>query len=239
MINKISEISPSKAARIAGIGYLVIIVAGIFAEFVIRSRLIISGDAAATAANIIGSEWLFRISIASDLIMLIADIIVAWALYMLLKPVNSGLSLPAAIFRLVHSAVYGIALLTLFFVLLLLNSAAYLTAFQPGQLHALVLLFTNTHSYGYIIALIFFAFHVFILGYLVFRSGFIPRILGVLLVIAALGYTIDSFANILLTNYASYELIFALVVFVPAFIAELSFGLWLLIKGPGLPQLQA
>lgn len=226
-------------ARIAGIGYLVIIVAGIFAEFAIRSRLIIPGDAAATAANIISSGWLFRVSIASDLIMLMADIIVAWALYMLLKPVNSGLSLLAAIFRLVHAAVYGIALLTLFFILLLLNSAAYLTVFDPEQLHALVLLFTDAHSYGYIIALVFFAFHVFILGYLIFKSEFIPRILGILLVIAALGYTVDSFANILLANYASYELIFALVVFVPAFIAELSFGLWLLIRGSRIPQIQS
>lgn len=239
MASSIAEISLSRAAKIAGIGYLVIIAAGIFAEFGIRSRLIIQGDAASTVNNILNSRWLFRLSIGSDLVMLICDIIVAWALYVFLKPVSSGYSLLAALFRLVHTAVYGVALLTLLFILLLLNGAAYLNVFEPEQLQALVLLLANVHSLGYIIALVFFALHVFIIGYLIFKSGYMPRTLGILLLLASLGYAVDSFANILLASYADYELIFALAVFLPAFISELSFALWLLIKGSKIPQAES
>jgi hypothetical protein len=231
MINSIADLSPRKTARIAGFGYLVIIITGIFAEFFVRSKMVVPGDAAATANHIVASEELFRTSIASDLIMLLSDVIVAWALYVLLKPVNKSLALLATFFRLVHAAIYGINLLNLFFVLQFLSGNQYLSVFETGQLQALVLVFLNAHQYGYDIGLVFFGFHCLVLGYLVFRSGFLPSILGILLVIAAIGYLINSFARFLITNYEVYETIFTLVVFIPAFIAELSFTLWLLLKG--------
>ena len=105
MTNRLPDISQRKAARIAGFGWLIIIIAGIFAEFVIRMQLIVPGDAATTANNIMDSEWLFRISIVSDLIMLAFDVVVALALYVVLKPVNRSLALLAAIFRLVMDAI--------------------------------------------------------------------------------------------------------------------------------------
>jgi len=229
--NRITEISTRKAARVAGLGYLIIIIAGIFAEFFVRANLIVPGDAATTANNIMASAWLFRIGIASDLIMLMCDVVLALALYVLLIPVNRSLALLAAFFRLVHAAIYGINLLNLFFVLKLLSGAGYLTVFETDQLHALVLLFLSGHGTGYLIGLVFFGFHCFVLGYLVFKSGYFPRILGVLLMFASFGYLIDSFANFLLPNYENYRTIFSLVVFVPAFVGELSFCLWLLLKG--------
>jgi len=225
------ETSPRVYARIAGAAYLVIIVAGVFAEFFVRSGLIVKGDAASTAANITASEWLFRIGIAADLVMLTCDVVVAWAIYMLFREVNKGLTLLATFFRMAHAAVYGVTLLALYVPLLLLGGADYLTAFGPGQLHALVLILLGAHSYGYVIGLVFFGFHCAVLGYLVFHSGIVPRVLGVLLALAAVGYLIDSFARTLMTNYSHYENVFTAVVFTPAFVGELAFCLWLLIKG--------
>ena len=228
--------SSGRAARLAGIGYLVIIVAGIFAEFVIRSGLIVPGDATATASNISASATLFRIGIASDLVMLAFDAIVALALYALLKPVHQSIALAATIFRLLHTAVTGVNLLNLVIVALLASGAGYLAVFEAEQLGALVLTFIEAHGIGYAIGLIFFAVHVALLGYLVVKSGFIPRLLGILLLVASAGYIVDGFANVLLVNYADYELILGLIVFVPAVIAELSFALWLLFKGARLGQ---
>jgi hypothetical protein len=223
--------SQRKAARIAGFGYLMIIALGIFAEFVIRSSLITSGDAGATARNIMDSEGLFRLGLAGDLLMLMFDVIVGLALYVLLRPVHASLALLAAWFRLVHAAVYGVTLLTLFILLQLVSGAEYLTVFSADQLDALVLLFADAHSYGYILALVFFGFHLAILGYLLFKSGYLPRVLGIMAVVAATGYLVDSFANVLLSNYGDYETLFALIVFAPAFVAELSLALWLLLRG--------
>ncbi|HXV97680.1 MAG TPA: DUF4386 domain-containing protein [Anaerolineae bacterium] len=235
MTNRIADISPRQAARVAGFLYLTIIIAGIFAEFFVRQSLIAPGDATATATNIMASEGLFRIGIAGDLIMIISDVALALVFYVLLKPVSNSLALLAAFFRLAQAAILGINLLNLFFVLQLLSGADYLTVFGADQLDALVLFFLNGHSIGYAIGLVLFGISLFILGYLVLKSGYFPRILGALLIVASLGYLIDSFASFLLPTY---EAIFALVVFLPAFIGELSMCLWLLLKGVNIQQTQ-
>ena len=226
----------NKTARVAGVLYLTIIVAGIFAEFVVRQSLIVPGDATATASNIMASEGLFRLGIAGDLIMILSDIALALIFYVLFKPVSQALSLLAAFFRLGQATILALNLLNLFFVLQLLSGADYLTVFGADQLDALVLLFLNGHSLGYSIGMVFFGLSLLVLGYLVFKSGYLPRILGGLLIFASLGYLVDSFAGLLWPNYDNYEAIFALVVFVPAFIGELSMAVWLLVKGINVPQ---
>lgn len=231
MPDRTVDASPRVYARVAGLGYLIIIASGIFAEFFVRSGLIVPGDAAATAANILASEPLFRASLASEFVMLTADVLLALALYVIFREVNRGLALLAAFFRLVHAAIVGVNLLNTYVPLLLLGGADYLGVFGPEQLQALALLFLDAHSYGYVIGLVFFAFHCLVLGYLVLRSHYVPRVLGVLLLAASAGYLIDSFGRTLLSNYAQYEAIFAVAVFAPAFIGELSFALWLLVKG--------
>ena len=232
MTNRTAETSPLIYARVAGFLYLIIFIAGIFAEFFVRQSLIVPGDATATANNIMASERLFRIGIAGDLVMIMCDVALALVFYVLLKPVSNSLSLLAALFRLAQAAILGINLLNLFFALQLLSGADYLTVFGADQLQALVLLFLNGHSIGYSIGLVLFGLSLFVLGYLVFKSGYFPRILGVLLIVASVGYLIDSFAKVLMPNYDNYEAVFALVVFLPAFIAELSFTLWLLLLEP-------
>lgn len=230
--------SVNKIARVAGLLYLIIIASGIFAEFFVRSNLIVAGDATATANNIMASEGLFRTSIGADVVMILSDVALALLFYLLLKPVNDALSLLAAFFRLAQAAVLGFNLLNLFFVLQLLSGASFLAVFGTVQLHALVMLFLEAHGTGYSIGLVFFGVHCAILGYLIFKSGYFPKILGILLTVASAGYLIDSFSNFLLPNYQDYESIFLAVVFIPAFIAELSLCLWLLIKGVKIPKME-
>jgi hypothetical protein len=231
MTNTLSDLSLNKSAKVAGIGYLIIFVLGIFANFFIFTDLIVKGDATATANNIMANEMLFRVGIVSWIIVLICDIIIAWALYIFLKPVSKSLSLLTAWFRLIYIAIFGITQLNLIFVLILLSGTNYLAVFETNQLQAMALMFLNGHSYGFLIGLVFFGVHLFLISYLILKSNYIPKILGVLLILSSLGYLIDSFANFLLPNYADYQTIFLLLVAVPGVIGELSLTLWLLIKG--------
>jgi hypothetical protein len=186
----------------------------------------VPGDAATTAGNIMASEGLFRLGIVSDSLVFLIEIVLTVLLYVLLKPVNQTLSLVAAFSRLAMTVIQGINLLNYFFILLLLSGAGYLAVFAPDQLQALVLLFFNAHEYVALIWGLFFGLHLFVLGYLVYKSRYIPKILGILLIIASLCYLIQSFGNILLPQY---EEIFALVGYLS--ITEIAFPLWLLIKG--------
>lgn len=218
-------------ARIAGLGYLIIIGAGIFAEFFVRSSLVVPGDAAATARNIAASELLFRAGIAADLVMLVCDVLVAVAIYVALRDVGRNLMLMAAFFRLGHAAVVATNLLTAYVPLRLVGGAADLAAFDPAQREALSLLLLETHAYGYALGLVFFGVYCLLLGHVVLRSGAVPRVLGVLLMVAGAGYLADSFGRTLLPRYADVGDLFAVVVFAPALVAELSFSLWLLVRG--------
>ena len=194
-----------------------------------RSSIIVPGDATTTANNIMASEFLFRVGFVSDLIAFLCDLAVSVLFYVLLKPVNKTLSLIAASLRLLaHPAIASVNLLNHFAALLLLSGADYLTVFNPDQLHALVMLFLNMHHYGYLIAGAFFGFHCLLLGYLLFKSDLFPGILGIFMVVASCGYLIESFGNFL---FPGYEKLFAMIVVVPAVIAELSLCLWLLVKG--------
>jgi hypothetical protein len=197
-----------------------------FSMVYVPNTLIVPGDAAITASNIMAAEGLFRLGIVGASVTFLIEIVLVVMLYVLLKPVSNTLSLVAAFFRLAMTIIQGINLLNHFTALLLLSGADYLAVFKPDQLHALVLLFLNAHAYVTHIWGLFFALHLFFLGYLVYKSGYIPRILGVLLVIASLCYLIQSFGNFLVPEY---EEIFALVGWVS--IIEVAFPLWLVIKG--------
>ena len=218
--------SLKKTARIAGVLILSMILFAPFSMVYVPSTLIVPGDAATTANNIMASEGLFRLGIVGASVTFLLEIAIVVMLYVLLKPVSKTLSLVAAFFRLAMTIIQGINLLNHFNALLLLSGADYLTVFKPDQLHDLVLLFLNTHEYVSHIWGLFFGLHLFFLGYLVYKSGYIPRILGVLLVFSSLCYVVQSFGNFLLPKY---EEIFALVGWVS--IIEVALPLWLVIKG--------
>jgi len=236
MTESIADISLREAAIIAGFGYLIIFIMGIYANFFILGSLIVPEDAVTTANNILTNNGQFRIGILSFAIMVIFDVVVAWALYVFLKPVNKSLSLLTAWFRLVNATIFGIALYNLLSVLQLVDGADYLTVFETGQLQAQVMLFLNAFNNTWLIGLVFFALHLLILGYLIIKSDYMPGIIGLLLIIASLGYLIDSFANFLLPNYADYASIFMLIVVIPGVIGELSLTFWLLLKGSKIPE---
>ena len=221
-------------ARAAGILYLMIIIFAGFSAGYVRSGIIVPGNAEATATNIMASEGLFRIGFVSDLIAFLTDAAVAVLLFVLLRPVSKTLSLLAAALRLLaHPAIAAINLLNHFIPLLLLGNADYLSAFQSEQLNAMVMIFLDAHTTGYLIAGAFFGVHLLLLGWLLFRSDLFPGILGILVFIASLGYLTESFGNFLVPGHES---VFAWIVAIPAVIGELSFALWLVIKGVRNPQ---
>lgn len=231
--SKMAETSPQTYARIGGLLYLIIIVSGIFGEMFVRDKLIVSGDATATASNIMASQLLWRIGITGDLVMHICDIPLMLIFYVLLRPVNKNLALLVVLFNLVTTAVLVAYKLKLLEALFLLGSADYLKVFEPQQLHALAYVAIRADGYGFGIGLIFFGFEILVVGYLIRRSGYLPWIIGMLMQIAGLCYLTNSFALLLAPAFANR--IFPAIL-VPSFIGELSLCLWLIVKGVNITK---
>jgi hypothetical protein len=228
MVGHEAETSPQVYARIGGVLYLIIIVAGLFGEAFVRDKLVVSGNPTATAENIRSSELLWRVGIAGNIFHLSCAVALALVFYVLFGPVNRDLALLAAFFNLVSIALEAGSKLYLLAALFPLGKADYLKAFAPEQLHALAYLSIKSHEYGFGVSLIFFGFFCLVLGYLIFRSGFLPKVLGVLMQIAGVSYLTNCFALILAPNLANR--IFPAIL-VPAFIGEASLCLWLITKG--------
>jgi hypothetical protein len=224
--------SPQRYARVGGLLYLLLIAAGSWGEFV-RGTIIVAGDATATAHNIMASESLWRTGIGGDLLMHLCDVPVMLVLYVLLKPVNRNLALLAVLFNLVQTAVLVVNKMTLVIPLFLLGNAVYLKAFAPQQLSALAYVSLRAHDHGFGFGLIFFGVVCLIQGYLIRRSGYLPRTLGVLMQVAGACYLLNSFALVLAPAFAS--LLFPAIM-LPPFIAESSLAIWLLVKGVDLPK---
>jgi hypothetical protein len=222
-------------ARVGGVLYLLIIAAGLFAEAFVRNRLVVPGDAAATARNITDHAFMFRLGIAADLSTFLCAVALTMILYVLLKPVNRNAALLMLGLNLVQDAIGGLNALNAYRPLQLLGGAAYLNVFSRQQLEAMSLLSLNTHSLGFGVALMFFGCSCVALGYLTFTSGLLPKALGVLMAIAGVCYVANSAALILSPRLAS--ILFPLIL-VPAFIGELSFAVWLTVKGVNVVRWQ-
>ena len=224
-----TEASPRFKARIAGASYLVIIVGSLFAPFAVAPSGMMRGQAALpTAAQILAAKPMYILGGATQLVVGACDIGVALIFYQLLKPVSSGLALLAAFFRLVFVAIANANVLNHFAPLLLLSGGEYLNAFKPDQLQALALMFIRLRTIGLDIALVFFGFHCVVLGYLIFRSTFFPRILGLLLAIGGVGYSFNIVANLIPPSIGAHLFPYIML---PAGIAEVLLTLWLLVIG--------
>jgi len=230
------ETSPQTYARIGGILYLYIIVAAGFGELIARGRLIVWGDAAATANNILGSETLFRLGLAAEMLTCVCDVALAMILYVLLRPVSRNMALLAAFLRLTFVAIYGVSKLFEIAALVALGRVDYLKGFEPQQLHTLAYMSLRVHSYGYGVSLLFFGFCCVLFGYLIHKSGYLPGIVGVLLAIGGLGYVCFSLAQMQAPAFAA-KFLFPWIM-LPAFAAELGLCLWLLVKGVDIPKWQ-
>ncbi len=227
-INQSNDMSLRTAAIVAGVGLLAMAILAGYANFSVIQNLVIAGDAKTTAENIIASTGAFRVGVFFFLVVAILDVIVAWALYVLLTPANKSLSLLAAWFRIVYAAIFAIALINLFNALQFFTGAEYLKAFEVNQLYAQGMVSIDAFRSGWDIGLAIFGLHLLVLGYLVFKSGYASKwwsiLLSVLLVIAGLGYLADSIGKFLLPNYNASIAQFT-------FIGEVLLIFWLLWKG--------
>ena len=212
-------------ARIAGVLFLISAVAGGFGEFFVPFQLIVSNDATATANNIVASELLFRMGFVGYLVEALCDVILTLILYVLLRPVSRDLALLAVFFRLVGTAVFAVTELFYFSALFILGGADYLKTFSPEQLNTLALLSLRISVNGGGLFFVIGGVAYAIQGYLIFRSGFLPKVLGLLLALGGLGFVIRSFALAVAPAYASLGLL------VPTAVAGLALTAWLLVKG--------
>ena len=228
-----SEFSPQPYARAGGVAYLIIIVAGFLAEMFIRNKLIISGDPAGTARNIIAHPLLWRTGIACDLLMHVCDAVVSIVYYVLLKPVNKTLALMSLFLGLVQTAVLVASKMNLVMPLLLLSNSDYLKSLDLNTLQTFAYLSIVAHDYGYGIGLIFFGCSCLINGWLIIKSGYFPRMLGFMIQIAGVCYLVNSFALIL--SPALAHALFPTIL-LPSLIGELFMCIWLLFKGVNITK---
>lgn len=231
-MEQIAEASPRFKAKMAGVLWLMTILMGSFGVSVGR-RFVVSGEAAATATNIMANESLFRLSFVADLVAALCYVGVTVLLYELLKPVNRSLSLLAAFFGLWGVTIGGAYYLSRLVPLVLLGGDPYLSAFTTSQLQAMALMSLKLHVLGFNISMVLFGLQCFIVGCLIVRSTFLPRILGVLLVIAGLGYMISSFTTFLSPPFGAQMWPFSLPAGV---VGEGSLTLWLLVRGVNVPR---
>jgi hypothetical protein len=207
--------------------YVLISIPGFFALIYVPSKVIVHADATATATNIAAHETLFRLGIVAELIGQTGFIFVALALYRLLKEVNQRQALLMVTLILVSIPIALLNELNAIAALVLVRGSDFLSIFEKSQRETLAMLFLNLHSYGFDVAQIFWGLWLFPLGLLVYRSGFLPRFLGVLLILNSFTYPINSFASLLLPQYERIVSRWMM----PLSFGELLFMLWLLIMG--------
>lgn len=230
------ESSPQLYARIAGAIYLLIIVFGGFSEGFVMNTLVVSGDAATTAHNIMASAALWRLSVAGNLIVPLMAVPQLWIIYHLLKPAGRELALLFVLLEIVSLSVESISKLFLLMVLPMLSNAGYGHIFPPAQLFALVQMMLTAHDMCFNIALLFFGVDCLVTGYLIFRSGYFPKAIGMLLQLAGLSYLIGTLAVFFAPAFAET---IALPVQLVALMGEASFCLWLLVKGVNVAKWNA
>jgi hypothetical protein len=221
--------SNKKTFRMAGLWYLLVAIFGAFNGIFVDPKLYVSGDAVATVNNILASERLFRLGILSNLITTICFLFLANILYKLFKSVDKNLVRLMVIFIIASVPVAYLEMLK-FAPILLLSGAGYLSAFEPAQLQALAMVFLDMNKQGFFTAYIFYGLWMFPLGLLVFKSGsdFIPKALGVLLMVGCFGYLVNFLEIFLSLNYKAITSLWMTI----AIVAEILCILWLLIKGP-------
>ncbi len=227
--------STKNPGRFAGLLYLLMSILGFFAMGYVPSKVIVHGNAAATASNIAASETLFRLGIAAQLIGMAGFIFVALALYDLLKGVNRRHASLMVTLIVVSVPIAFANELNSIAALVLVRGADFLSIFEKPQRDALAMLFLNLHHHGFVVAELFWGLWLFPLGLLVYRSRFLPRFLGVWLALAGFAWVLLSLTGVLLPQYQDKVDTYCQ----PAFFGELAFMFWLLIKGAKPPALGA
>ena len=227
--------SPRRQARLAGALYLVVILAGMFAEIFIRPKILVAGDAAATARNLVAHGQLYRVGLLTDLLTVVAAVAEGVLVYYLFKPVSRILALTSLLIALVSNAGEVVSSLIHLLPLMILHGVHASQALSQDQLEELAQLALRTHSGFLGITLAVFSFALFLDGYLVYISTFVPKVIGVLLMIASACYLINSVALLLDVPLGPLDGL----ILIPSFLGELSFCLWLLVRGVDEPRWRA
>jgi hypothetical protein len=228
MKNRSIETSPQVYARTAGALYLLVILLGAFAEGFVSNSLIVSGDPTTTALNILAAPALWNLGVAANLFVVLCAVPQMWIEYQLLKPVNKNLTLLFLLFNLVSLAVEAVSKLFLLLVMPLLENASYLKSFESAQLQVFANIALKSHDISFNIALVFFGFACLVDGYLIYKSGYFPKLIGVLMQIAGLSYLIACSSALFAPAFAN---LISPAILLPALVGESSFCLWLLVKG--------
>lgn len=232
---KVKMDSKLKMARTAGFLYLLIIVFGLIAQIFVRDSLVDYNNATITAKNILASEFWYRVGFASELLMLVCDVGVATILFILLKETSRNLSLLSTLFRLASIIILSMTALSHYAALVFLKEPVLPGVFTTGQLNSFALLSVKLHGMGYNISLLFFGFHLIILGYLVYISGLFPKFFGALLLVGGICYIINSFTWFLFPGLV--KIIYPAIL-IPCAIGEWIFCSWLMIKGTRPTQIK-
>ena len=226
-----TDITPQRAALVAGIGYVVLFVLAIFANFFVRERLVAPDDAAATFRDLAANEGLVRLAIVAFLVIFLVDVVVAWALHQVFRSTGSQRSALAAWFRIVYTVFLGVGLVFLYGVLQLVGDRDHLAAFGQDQLDAQAMLALDAFNATWLIGLVAFGVHLILVGRIIVRTGIASTLLGAVLVVAGSAYVFDTLAYTLVPNYADHAAVFTAIVAVPSVVAEFAFLAWLLRRG--------
>jgi hypothetical protein len=238
---------PQRAAKIAGATYLITTATAVFADFYVRGTLVVSGDAARTASNIVAHALLFRVGIVCDLLTIAGVIVLNLALYELLAAVDRPLARLAAMFRLAEQSVYGAVTTFGIVVVSVLGGADYVEAFEPRQLQALARLFVSGRSSGYVIALLLLGVGQTIYMLLLLRSRYVPKALPLFVLGASVLFWPFLFGRILfpasvtaaiagILGLPTAALVLLGVILAPLAACEVILGFWLLVKGVNVQQ---
>ena len=230
MKNQPAAISIRQSAITAGWAIVIMTIAAVMATDVTIGPLIVSEDPTATFENIMDHLTLFRVGVLSWIVVLICDIIAAWGLYFYFRPVNIGVSLISAWLRVVYTAMLGASIYNLNSVIELCDTDYHLSNIGYEQLESQTWLFLNSFNSSWSMGLIVFSLHIFFLGYLGFKSNYVPRIISILLIIGSVGYMIIHLSNLLIPQYQDLIDILGWVFILPM-LSEVALGIWLLVKG--------
>ncbi|MCF8395215.1 MAG: DUF4386 domain-containing protein [Melioribacteraceae bacterium] len=223
-------------ARLTGLGYLIIFITGFYANFFVLEGMLIDGDISQTTTNILNNSIKFNWGVYAFLLMVIVDILLAYPLYILIRSVDKNQSIFSSILRVVNGVIFGIALFNLFEIQKIAYRFNTNAVLLKEELENQVIFLLDKFDHIWLVGLLFFGLHLFILGKLIFSSDYFPKTIGVLLQIAAFGYLVDSCAQLLMHNYAEYKELFEMIVIIPGVLGEFSLTIWLLVKGINKPQ---
>ncbi|HZY94014.1 MAG TPA: DUF4386 domain-containing protein [Candidatus Bathyarchaeia archaeon] len=217
-------------ARVAGVTFLVAVIAGSIGEAIVPNMLVVRSDAATTAHNITANDLLFRLGFVAYIIEALTDVALTFLLYVLLRPVRANLAFSSVLFRLMATATFAFSEVFYFAQTLILKGDPYLNTFSTQQLQTLALLSYNIYGAAGSLSTIFYGTGSIILGYLIWRSGYLPKIIGALWVIGGFGFVIATLMFFIAPAYASFLLM------IPMIIGLVVLGVWLLVKGVDLAK---